>query len=51
MTWRRLLVVVAALCTISIAAAQEKSLPFPPAALLNRITPAGIRANMEISRR
>ena len=47
MTWRRLLVVIAALGTLSIAAAQEKSLPFPPAALLNRITPGGIRANME----
>jgi Zn-dependent M28 family amino/carboxypeptidase len=48
MTWRRWLVVIAALCALSVAGAQEKSsLPFPPAALLDRITPAGIRANME----
>lgn len=47
MTWRRLLVVMAALCTLSLAGAQEKALPFPPAAMLNRITPEGIRANMD----
>ena len=46
MTWRRLLVVMAAFGTLSLAGAQEKSLPFPPAAMLNRITPEGIRANM-----
>ena len=49
MTWRRWLLVIAALCTLPVAGAQEKegALPFPPAALLNRITPAGIRANMD----
>ena len=48
MTWRRWLLVIAALGTLSVAAAQEKekSQLFPPAALLNRITPEGIRANM-----
>jgi len=46
MTWRRWLVAIAALCTLSAARGQEKALPFPPAELLNRITPAGIRANM-----
>ncbi len=48
MTWRRWLLVIAALGTLSVAAAQEKekSQLFPPAALLNRISPEGIRANM-----
>jgi Zn-dependent M28 family amino/carboxypeptidase len=46
MNWRRWLVVIGALGTLSVAAAQEASLPYPPAALLNRITPTGIRANM-----
>jgi Zn-dependent M28 family amino/carboxypeptidase len=49
MTWRRWLIAIAALCTLSAARGQEKekALPFPPAELLNRITPAGIRANMD----
>jgi len=48
MTWRRWLLVIAALGTLSVAAAQEKekSQLFPPASLLNQITPEGIRANM-----
>lgn len=46
MTWRRLLVLLVALCTVFAASAQEKSLSYPPAALLNRITAGGIRANM-----
>jgi Zn-dependent M28 family amino/carboxypeptidase len=48
MTWRRWLIAIAALCALSAARGQEKekALPFPPAELLNRITPAGIRANM-----
>jgi hypothetical protein len=48
MTWHRWLIATAALCTLSAAGAQEKeaALPFPPPALLNRITPAGIRASM-----